>query len=248
MLKNYLTIAWRNFFKNPSSSWINVGGLAVGMAVALLIGLWIQDEYSYDTIPWSHPLFWGIGLGCMLVTGLIAGSYPALYLSSFHPVKVLKSSFKAGRLAALPRRALVVLQFTISLMLVIGTIIVYRQVQIARNRPLGYNRNGLLSLEMYNRDLYGHFDAIRQELQQTGTSTDLAEGNLIKNMNAFLTELKGIPGVADATTMNGDMLGSHSGGRSFSPGYGADSTGIIFNESAIARTAIANPVNALRAE
>src|SRR5579859_7020430 len=93
------------------------------------------------TIPYGHPLFWLLGIAFTIVTGFIAGSYPALYLSSFRPIKVLKGTFKAGRIAALPRKVLVVLQFTISIALAIGTIVVYEQVQYTKNRPIGYDRN-----------------------------------------------------------------------------------------------------------
>ena len=94
------------------------------------------------SILWSNPFFWLMGIGFILITALIAGSYPAFYLSSFKPVKVLKGTFKAGRFAAIPRKVLVVLQFTVSVTFIIGTIIVYRQIQFAKNRPVGYTREG----------------------------------------------------------------------------------------------------------
>src|SRR5205085_3669194 len=97
-------------------------------------------------IPWSNPVFWLLNTAFIIITGLLSGSYPALYLSSFQPLKVLKGTFKAGKNAAMPRRILVVVQFTVSVMLIIGTIIVHQQIQHAKNRPIGYDRNGLVNI------------------------------------------------------------------------------------------------------
>ena len=87
-----------------------------------------------------------------LFTGLLAGSYPALYLSSFNPVRILKGVIRVGKSASLPRQVLVVIQFSFSIVLMIGTIIIYQQIQHGKNRPVGFDNKGLIAVEA-TRDL-----------------------------------------------------------------------------------------------
>ncbi|MEO7960367.1 MAG: ABC transporter permease, partial [Ginsengibacter sp.] len=87
-------------------------------------------------LPWTSPVFWLVTLGFTFITGLISGSYPAFYLSKFEPIKVLKGTFRVGRFASLPRKVLVVIQFTFSIALIIGTVIIYKQIQYAKSRPI----------------------------------------------------------------------------------------------------------------
>ncbi|HEX8018651.1 ABC transporter permease, partial [Mucilaginibacter sp.] len=114
-------------------------------------------------ILWHDNMFWLVCAGFTLITGLLAGSYPAFYLSSFKAVKVLKGTFKAGRFSAVPRRALIVVQFTVSVVLIIGTIIVFRQIRFAEGRAIGYNKDNLVTLSTFGPDIHKNFAVIEDE-------------------------------------------------------------------------------------
>lgn len=108
-----------------------------------------------------------------LVCGLVAGSYPSLYLSSFNPVFVLKSIQLKDSSAALIRKGLVVLQFTVSVVLIISVIVIYQQIQHVKSRDLGFNKNNLLQIDMTG-NMAKNYDAIKQDLLQTGSITSTA--------------------------------------------------------------------------
>jgi putative ABC transport system permease protein len=140
--------------------------LSVG-AVFLLLPLFnsmINKELHLDIL---DPLFLLLAFILIVVTGLVAGSYPALYLSSFNPVKVLKGTFLAGKNASIPRKVLVILQFSISVLLISSTILVYQQIQHVKGRDLGYNPNNLISIPSSD-NANKNAEVIRNELIQTG--------------------------------------------------------------------------------
>ncbi|HXB09683.1 MAG TPA: ABC transporter permease, partial [Puia sp.] len=204
-------------------------------------------------VGWGNPLVWVLGVGFALFTGLLAGSYPAIYLSSFRPVAVLKGAFKAGHWAGVPRRVLVVLQFTVSVLLIIGTIVVYRQIRYAKDRPVGYDQGGLISMTIHDREFAGHMETLRQALLQTGrvaetamasssatTIWDVWSGYSWKGKDpAIIGEFSSIA----VSPSYGKALGwQFVAGRDFSREMATDSSAAIINESAVAFTGLKHPI------
>ncbi|SFE28399.1 ABC transporter permease [Spirosoma endophyticum] len=232
-----------------------VVALAFGLALAvvfLTLPTFNQVAEKQIHLPLTNPLFWLLGLGISLLTGLIAGSYPALYLSAFKPLSVLKGTFRVGRFAAVPRRVLVVMQFTVSITLIVGTIIVFRQIQFAKNRPVGYSRAGLMTL-MGTENTHKHIDAIRTELKAAGVVAELAESGSpttdVWNTNGGFEWRGKDPGLSvdfpntEVSYEFGKTIGWQLvAGRDFSRSYGTDSTSFIINEAAAKFMGFTNPI------
>ena len=224
------------------------------LLVVILLPFFNEVAGKNMNLPLQHPLFWAAGLGCTLVAGLIAGSYPALYLSSFQPVKVLKGSYKAGRLAAMPRKVLVVLQFTACIALIIGTIVVFRQIQFARNRPVGYSRDGLITVESLTPEIYAHFGAFRDDLIKTGavsavawSSTPVTESwNSQSNFDWSGRDKTGTQNFATVGISRdyGQVIGwQFIAGRDYrTETGGADGFTFVLNESAAKMMGFKNPI------
>ena len=205
------------------------------------------------SLPWASPSFWGAGILFILVTGLLAGSYPAVYLSSFRPVKVLKGTFRTGHRSGRPRQVLVVFQFTISIALVIGTLIVYRQIQFAKDRPVGYSRAGLIQIPMTDPDLQGKYDVLTTELRGTGMVASVAESS--SRVTGNWSNTGGIEWEGKEPNQESDFAiirvtpeyGKTVGfqlldGRDFSRNYATDSSGFVINEAAARYMGLKNPV------
>jgi len=234
--------------------------LVVGLAfVVALVGVssllnWFNELAGKQMeMPWMNVYFWLSSLIFILITGLLAGSYPALYLSSFNAVKVLKGSMRAGRFAAIPRKVLVVTQFTVSVTMIVGTIIVYQQIQFAKDRPVGYSRDGLLLIQKTSPDFYGKHDVLLTELKNTGVVLELAESSspptAIWHENggfdwtgkdpAFIPQW----GTLTVTSEYGKTVGwEFRNGRDFSEEIASDSAGFVINEAAAKLLGFDDPV------
>lgn len=228
--------------------------LALLITLGLVFGLlpaFNQLTGKHISFPANQPLFWLAVLGMSFFTGLVAGSYPALFLSSLSPVRVLKGSLQFGSGAKFFRQGLVVFQFVLSMLLIVGTIVVYRQVNYVQSKNLGYDRQNLVTVP--------------------------AEGDLAKSYETFKQEIKRMPGVENVSYMfeAPTGIGSSTGGvswtgkdpnvniqftqtsvgydfiktlkikvagREFSKDYGTDSSNYVINQAAVKRIGYENPV------
>ena len=222
--------------------------------VVLVLPAFNSLTKSNISIPYHNIFFWLIIAGYVLITGLLAGSRPAFYLSSFNPVKVLKGTFHPGKTASLSRKILVVLQFSCSIALIISTIIIYQQIEYAKQRPAGYNANLLVSTDI-SGSLQQNYEPLKNEMLRSGMVTSVTKSSspvtdIWGNQRIDNWEGK-LPGeslalstvaVSDADyfkTMGMQIIN----GRNFTGSLGADSLTVVLNEAAVKRMRYKQPLN-----
>lgn len=220
--------------------------------LVLLLPLFNQVTQKQIELPFHQVTFWIELVGVTVITGLIAGSYPALFLSGFNPVKVLKGTLKLDSGASLLRKGLVVFQFVLSVVLVTGTIIVSRQMHYIQSKNLGYDRENLVYIPLEG-DLLPKYDIFKNELakmpgiqsvsriSQSPTDMHASTGGVEwtgkdPNVNIQFTQIS--VGYNFVNTMKLKVLE----GRDFSKDYPTDSVGYIINEAALKRIGYKNPI------
>lgn len=220
------------------------------MALALLsLPSFNRLTNSHITLPADNVYFWLIMMGCLLFTAFLAGSRPAFYLSSFNSAIVLRGTTRPGK-SSLSRKALVVIQFSCSIALIVSTVIIYQQIQYAKSRPTGYNLNRLMSTNM-NDDLIRNFGALKNELLAKGIVSSVTTATSPATDVWWHSNVEQWPGKNPGETVemgtivvSGDYFKTVGmtilEGRDFSNVY--DSTSVLFNEAAIKRMRIEDPV------
>lgn len=203
-------------------------------------------------LPSGDLSLWGVTIALCLFIGLLSGSYPALYLSSIKPGMALKGVFKAGKSAALPRKVMVVVQFTVSVVLIIGTVIVFKQIEFAKDRPVGYDTKGLVAIP-HSQKMHDQIDVIKEELINANLITQIAEAD------APTTELWGSSSAFDWDGKDPDLsvdfpnaaishnYGKTIGwqikeGRDFDRNLASDSSALIINQAAADYMGLKNAV------
>ncbi len=224
--------------------------LAMGIVILVLpyFNTLVEKELIID---YTSGKFWLWSLALVLITGIIAGSYPAFYLSGFNPVRTLKGSIKVGRNASLPRKVLVVIQFGVAIILIVGTVVIFQQIDTVRSRQLGYDQNNLITMD-YTDELREKYDVFKNELLRSGAVESMTRSNSAVTQvtsNNFL----GWPGKPEEERIIFSTLTTEYDytktmgiklleGRDFSKDFKSDTTAIIVNKAALEIMDLDDPI------
>jgi ABC-type antimicrobial peptide transport system permease subunit len=224
----------------------------LAFALAILLAWTALPGFNYLSakdirFPWTNIAFWIAAMMFTIFTGLLAGAYPAFYLSAFNPVR------RFTRRTGLFRKILVVTQFTVSLSLIIATIVIFRQIGFSKDRPTGYNREGLLTVSINTDTLYNHAEAVRNDLLRTGFISHVARSSWSTDgfwSNSYLT-WSGMPPEKQGGIYRDEKITPEFGatvgwtiqqGRDFSRDFATDSSAMILNEAALRSAGFKNPI------
>ncbi|WP_332368022.1 ABC transporter permease [Spirosoma telluris] len=229
----------------------------ISMAIALLLVALLLPAFNtltgkLLTIPYNEPIYWAILLGLLVLTSFVAGSYPALFLSSLNPIRVLKSSIRFSSGTTFFRQGLVVFQFGLSVLLIVGTIVIYRQMNYMQTKNLGYNRENLIYIPIEG-DLAQKYDLFKEEADRTTGVLAVSRmresptgiGHHVddiswsgKDPNLRTAFANTVVGYDFVKTLNLQL----KEGRDFSSNFGTDSLSFLINETALAKIGYQHPI------
>ncbi len=223
------------------------------LLVTVLLPQFISVSGKTIDLPFADYEFWVAAIAFIFITGLLAGSYPALHLSAFNAVKALKGGLSSGKSMVSLRRTLVFVQFTISIALIVSTVVVFQQIQFAKDRPVGYNRNGLIMLPLNTPEIINSYNAFRNELLtsnaveyisiSSGKTTDITSSANNLSWEGKDPDVQAAFGTILIDPYYDDVVkwGLVSG-RSFSEEIATDTSAFIFNEAAIRQMGMKDPI------
>jgi putative ABC transport system permease protein len=219
--------------------------------VELVMPLYNQLVEKQLNIDYHNPVVWISGVLIVLITGLISGSYPAFYLSSFQPATVLKGKVNVGKGASTPRKILVTLQFGFSILLITGTMVVYQQIEHIKARNLGYNQENLLVVENTS-DMDKHFKVMKEEILNNGVAVSITKSQA-PITSIFSNNFVDWPGKPDNekvlfTTLRTEYDFTQTmgipllEGRDFSETFKSDTAAVIVNQTAVNIMGMKDPI------
>jgi len=209
---------------------------ALSIGLLLLLMPFYNQLLGYSlTVSWNSAPIWLFLFGVILIVGVLAGSYPAIFMSAFSPIQALKGKLKLGKGGSIFRQGLVVLQFSISVMLIIGTIVIVNQMHYIKSKSLGYDKEQTLVIKIDNNDIYDHRKAFKDELQNSGavSSVSLMSGEPGGFYDVHAFDAEGQQAVFKSRTEFADFeyvktLGLKViAGRDFSPEFATDTTNAV---------------------
>ncbi len=234
------------------STFISFIAFAIAILMAQLLLPYYNDLVQKKLfIDYTSSEFWIFSSGMIFLTGIISGSYPAFYLSSFQPVKVLKGKPTIGKGASTPRKVLVALQFGFSILLIIGTIVIYQQIQLVKGRALGYDQENLMVVS-YTNEIGKVYRAIKLELLGSGVVESVTKSNSsITDINS--SNFLGWPGKPEDLRVNFTTIATEYDytktmgikildGRDFSEDFKSDTTSILINKAALQLMNLKDPI------